>query len=132
MAEDTVKRVTGVNTLFQTMSDISISIPFSSSPSDATDAAVPVQENPSHFFQPTHDQRINTGPDIIPGPVEDLHNPGGKMCRTTSMQRVASLEHLQKRIRGDANPCGPVMQWDGMWDPEASHSVESGTKQNQA
>ncbi|XXG43597.1 hypothetical protein AAC387_Pa01g3587 [Persea americana] len=132
MAEDTVKRVTGVNTLFQTMSDISISMPFSSSPSDATDAAVPVQEDPSHFFQPTHDQRINTGPDIIPGPVEDMHNPGGKMCGTTSMQRVASLEHLQKRICGDANPCGPVMEWDGMWDPETSHSVESGTEQNQA
>lgn len=129
MAEDTVKRVTGVNTLFQTMSDISISMPFSSSPSDATDAAVPVQENPSHFFQPIHDQRINTGPDIIP--VEDVHNPGGKMGRTASMRRAASLEHLQKRIRGDANLCGPPMQWDGCWDQETSHAVESGTKQNQ-
>ncbi|XP_058086769.1 light-inducible protein CPRF2-like isoform X2 [Magnolia sinica] len=134
MAEDTVKRVTGVNTLFQTMPDISsIGMPFSGSPSETVqNAAVPVQENPNHFFQPTHDQRMNTGAtDIPPGPmVEDMHNAAGKMGQTASMQRVASLEHLQKRICGGPNPCGPV-QWDGAWDPETSNAVESSSKQNQ-
>ncbi|KAF2298459.1 hypothetical protein GH714_023640 [Hevea brasiliensis] len=30
-----------------------------------------------------------------------------KLGRTASLQRVASLEHLQKRIRGTATPFGP-------------------------
>ncbi|WCJ43886.1 Basic-leucine zipper (bZIP) transcription factor family protein [Euphorbia peplus] len=32
---------------------------------------------------------------------------GSKMGRTASLQRVASLEHLEKRIRGDATPGRP-------------------------
>jgi len=134
MAEDTVKRVTGVNTLIQTMSDVSsISMPYSSSPSDGTtDAAVPVQENPNQFFLATHEQGMTTGiPDIAHVPVEDMHNGGSKMGRTASMQRVASLEHLQKRIRGGANPCEPPMQWDGVWSPEISHAEENSNTQNQ-
>ncbi|RWR87929.1 Basic-leucine zipper domain-containing protein [Cinnamomum micranthum f. kanehirae] len=134
MAEDTVKRVTGVNTLIQTMSDASsISMPYSSSPSDGTtDAAVPVQENPNQFFLATHEQGMTTGiPDIAHVPVEDMHNGGSKMGRTASMQRVASLEHLQKRIRGGANPCEPPMHWDGVWSPEISHADETSNTQNQ-
>lgn len=38
---------------------------------------------------------------------------GGKMERTPSMQRVASLEHLQKRIRA-----GHRTPWTSPWDPE--------------
>lgn len=138
MAEDTVKRVTGVNTLFQAMPDVSsITMQYSSSPSDGTtDGSVPVHENPNQFLQPTttHDQGMNTGvADIapVPVPVEDMHNPGSKMGRTASMQRVASLEHLQKRIRGGANPCEPPMQWDGVWNPEIPNEVENSNKQNQ-
>ncbi|XP_077245430.1 light-inducible protein CPRF2-like isoform X2 [Tasmannia lanceolata] len=135
MAEDTVKRVTGVNPLFPNMSDMSsISMPFVGNPSDTnSDAAVPVQNEPNHYFQPTNDRRVYIGvSDIAPGStVEDVHNDGGKMARTASMQRVASLEHLQKRIRGGASPCGPPSHWDGGWDPETTHSIESSNKQNQ-
>ncbi|XP_058105450.1 light-inducible protein CPRF2-like [Magnolia sinica] len=134
MAEDTVKRVTGVNPLLPTMSDVSsISMPFSGSPSDAaTDAAVPVHEDPQHFFQPTHDRRMNSAvPDIAPAPaIEGVHSAGNKMGRTVSMQWVASLEHLQKRIRDGTNPCGPV-QWEGGWDPESTHTADATNKQNQ-
>ncbi|XP_030959722.1 light-inducible protein CPRF2-like isoform X3 [Quercus lobata] len=118
MAEETVKRVTGLNnTMFQGMSEMStIEMPsFDGSPSDtSTDAAVPVQDNPNHhFYQPStnnnmspHDLRVNNGLADI-SPVENVQqNPaagavsGNKMGRTASLQRVASLEHLQKRIRG--------------------------------
>lgn len=54
MAEDTVKRVTGMSPMFPTMSDISsVSIPFSGSPSEVTsDAAASVPDDPSRYFPP--------------------------------------------------------------------------------
>nr|XP_017236829.1 PREDICTED: light-inducible protein CPRF2 [Daucus carota subsp. sativus] len=115
MAEETVKRVTGLNPMFQAMSsEIStIGMPsYSGSPSDTSaDTIQDVQKQ--HFYQPApmshlpaQDQRAQNGLLQVPpidnsqqhsasGPVE-----GNKMERTSSMQRVASLEHLQKRIRG--------------------------------
>ncbi|XP_020258254.1 light-inducible protein CPRF2-like, partial [Asparagus officinalis] len=131
MAEDGVKRVTGASPMFPTMSDMSsISIPFSGSPSDATsEAAVPIQDDPNLFFQapPPNDQRTNSGlPELTssaPPPIDGIINgsmPGGKMGRTASMQRVASLEHLQKRIRGTPGSWGSG-PWDSAgWDPETS------------
>jgi len=132
MAEDGVKRVTGGSPMFPTMSDLSsISMPFSGSPSDATsDAAVPIPDDPNLFFQaPPHDHRMNTGLPEIPSvtpPVEDVINSamaGGKLGRTASMQRVESLEHLQKRICGTPGSCGSGQHWDSAgWDPEISGS----------
>ncbi|KAF5946095.1 hypothetical protein HYC85_016323 [Camellia sinensis] len=115
MAEETVKRVTGLNPLFQAMSDMStMSMPsFADSPSDTSaDAAVPVQDVPNqqHFYQSAannnHMSRIENDFVDIPSAENEQQSPGNKMGRTASMQRVASLEHLQKRIRGDASPCG--------------------------
>ncbi|KAK9083590.1 hypothetical protein Scep_030061 [Stephania cephalantha] len=149
MAEDSVKRVTGLNPFFQAMSEMSnMSMPFNSSPSDSsTDAAVPVQDHAKQpqLYQPTtntpNDPRLSNLPEISPvlpvppvppvppiTPVNDLPNTSGvnKIGRTESLQRVASLEHLQKRMRGS-------VQWDAGWDPEASQLMEgSGGKQNQA
>ncbi|CAN4108587.1 unnamed protein product [Withania somnifera] len=123
MAEETVKRVTGLNPLFQAMSEISsMAIPsFSSSPSDTSaDAAVPVQDDPKHHYYqqppsnhiPTHDPRIQNGMVDVPPIGSVQQSPatttvgGTKMGRTSSMQRVASLEHLQKRIRGEVSSGG--------------------------
>ncbi|KAG6645450.1 light-inducible protein CPRF2-like [Carya illinoinensis] len=124
MAEETVKRITGLNPMFNAMSDISsVGMPsFSGSPSDtSTDAAVPVQDNSNHlYYQPstnnnisTHGLGVNNGLADISS-VENVQEnsavaavAGNKIERTASMQRVASLEHLQKRIRGGASPCGP-------------------------
>ncbi|XP_068634301.1 light-inducible protein CPRF2-like [Aristolochia californica] len=135
MAEDTVKRVTGMNPLFPTMSDISaINMPFSSS-TDVADAAVPtVQEYPKPYFQPTHDQRLNAVIPHIPtappvGEVHGMNNSGGKIERSPSMQRVASLEHLQKRICGGAITSAPV-QWEAGWESEPSLPVDT-TKHGQ-
>ncbi|KAI3448697.1 hypothetical protein Pfo_005362, partial [Paulownia fortunei] len=120
MAEETVKRVTGLNPLFQAMSEIStMGMPsFASSPSDTSaDAAVPVQDDPKqHYYHAPSsnhltDHRIQNGLVDIP-PAENVQPKAtaaigaNKMGRTVSMQRVASLEHLQKRIREGAGSSG--------------------------
>lgn len=122
MTEETVKRITGLNTMFYPMSDISsISMPsFDGSPSDtSTDAAVPVQDDQNHHFhQPVSSNPIpsvdaGVSNDLVEIPsVDNVQQQnsatagGNKKGRTASLQRVASLEHLQKRIRGDGNPSG--------------------------
>ncbi|KAL4625781.1 hypothetical protein ACB092_05G049000 [Castanea dentata] len=64
MAEETVKRITGLNTMFHGMSEMSsIEMPtFDGSPSDtSTDAAVPVQDNPNHhFYQPSTNNNMSS------------------------------------------------------------------------
>lgn len=118
MAEGTVKRVPGMNPLLQAMSEISAlgMASFGGSPSESTDAAVPVQDIPKqpHFYQPVNNPTIPSPSPGVDANVADissidnvLQNSGAalnvssnKMGRTASMQRVASLEHLQKRIRG--------------------------------
>lgn len=48
-------------------------------------------------------------------------NHGGKMVRTPSMQRVASLEHLQKRIRNGGSCNAPA--WGG-WEMDRAAMVQ--------
>ncbi|GAB4836000.1 hypothetical protein Ancab_000918 [Ancistrocladus abbreviatus] len=119
MAEETVKRVTGMNPLLQAMSEISTLTmpPFSGSPPDSADAAVPVHNDPKqHFYQPAPSNPIPSPAQRVDNGIADISSVenvlqtaevgGSKMGRTASMQRVASLEHLQKRICGGMNPCG--------------------------
>ncbi|KAJ0526222.1 putative transcription factor bZIP family [Helianthus annuus] len=126
MAEESVKRITGFNPMVQPVSDLSTMGPmpsYSCSPSDtSTDTAVPVQDDmkQQHFYQgqPPPPPPATTNHHIpstrvpmvnLPPPVEHVQHPNPvmqevgaqKMGRTASMQRVASLEHLQKRFRGD-------------------------------
>ncbi|XP_047337321.1 light-inducible protein CPRF2 [Impatiens glandulifera] len=107
MAEETVKRMSGLNPLFQAMSEASSMGVRSfdrSSPSDTTtDTAVPIQdESKQNFYNFASDKNI----------IVEINPPAGivrgnnKMERTSSMQRVASLEHLQKRIRGGCSSKG--------------------------
>lgn len=117
MAEETVKRVTGLNPLFQTISEIPKmgSMPsFASSPSDTSaDAAAPMQDAPMQNYYQASSNNLPTGHIIQNGPVnippaENVQPKANaavgtnKMGRSVSMQRVASLEHLQKRIREGA------------------------------
>jgi hypothetical protein len=127
MAEETVKRITGLNPMFHVMPDISsMGMPsFDGSPSDnSADAAVPVQDDPNHHFyqpasnnpMPCHDMRVNNGLGDI-STIENVQqnnaavvggNKIGQTAQTASpLHRVASLEHLQKRIRGGVDSCGP-------------------------
>ncbi|XP_073277914.1 light-inducible protein CPRF2-like [Primulina huaijiensis] len=124
MAEETVKRVTGLNPLFHGMSEISsMGMPsFVSSPSDTSaDAAVPVQDDPKpHYYHTPPNNHLTTAQDLriqngsMDNPVVENSRQSAaeavganKIGRSVSMQRVASLEHLQKRIRwGGAGSSG--------------------------
>ncbi|XP_027349622.1 light-inducible protein CPRF2 isoform X2 [Abrus precatorius] len=102
MAEETVKRITGLNPMFHGMTEMSMSSMgmalYDGSPSETSaDAAVPVQEDPNHHLsQPTSN---NNG-------IESVQH------KNTSLRRVASLEHLQKRIRGGADSRAPASNGD--------------------
>ncbi|KAL8028769.1 hypothetical protein ABFX02_14G182400 [Erythranthe guttata] len=114
MAEETVKRVTGLNPILQAMSEIStMGVPsFANSPSDTSaDAAVPVQDDPKkhYYYQPPCNSNNNNNVltnETVQNGVIDIPPAKNKMGRSVSMQRVASLEHLQKRIREEAGSSG--------------------------
>ncbi|KAL2478249.1 Basic leucine zipper 63 [Forsythia ovata] len=117
MAEETVKRVTGLNPLFQAMSEIStMGMPsFGTSSDTLADAAVPVQDVPKqHYYQVPPDNHMSTNDHSIQNNlVNNIQQNaateevgGNKVGRTVSMQRVASLEHLQKQIRGGPGSSG--------------------------
>jgi hypothetical protein len=101
MAEDSVKRVTGMNALFPAVSDMSsLSMPFQGSPSDST-------SDLNSYFATQSEVGANNNymPDIASSTQEDedfvnAALAAGKIDRTASLQRVASLEHLQKRMCG--------------------------------
>ncbi|KAA3472924.1 light-inducible protein CPRF2-like isoform X2 [Gossypium australe] len=115
MAEEAVKRTTGLNPVFHALPEIPSMPSFDGYPSDtSTDAAVYEEDGPKHtLYQAaanesisTHDLRINNALADISS-VENIQSAsegsavtGNKIGRTASLQRVASLEHLQKRIRG--------------------------------
>ncbi|XP_074566804.1 bZIP transcription factor RISBZ2-like [Curcuma longa] len=109
MAEDNVKRLTGTTLSYSTISDMSsATVPFSGSLSNLSDAAVPVHDDKNQIFHTqTRDLDINPRlPEIASASSVDDIVHGGRMHRTASMQRVASLEHLQKRICGGGeNSC---------------------------
>lgn len=107
MAEDSVKRVTGMSALFPAASDMSsLSMPFTGSPSEATsDAAVPDDLN--NYFSTNSEIGGHNGymPEMASSTQEDDNFINGalatgKMGRPDSLHRVASLEHLQKRMCG--------------------------------
>ncbi|XP_047088381.1 bZIP transcription factor RISBZ2-like [Lolium rigidum] len=107
MAEDSVKRVTGMSALFPAASDMSsLSMPFTGSPSEATsDAAVPDDLN--NYFSTNSEVGGHNGymPEMASSTQEDDNFINGalvtgKMGRPDSLHRVASLEHLQKRMCG--------------------------------
>ncbi|KAL1208917.1 Basic leucine zipper 63 [Cardamine amara subsp. amara] len=83
MAEETVKRMTGFNPMFHTMPQVVSTV--SLSPSEISNSI----DTSSHVATPESSSSGNKSKGL----------GGCKMNRTASMRRVASLEHLQKRIR---------------------------------
>lgn len=101
MAEESVKRVTGLNSLFHAMSEISATgmQSFTRSPSETSaDAAVPIQDQ-RYYQSPSSNHltnlRIRNDLVEIP-PVENVQPSaaaavgGNKMGRSVPMQRLAS------------------------------------------
>lgn len=106
MAEETVKRFTGLNPMFNEISELSsmgmgMSL-FDGSPSESSaDASVPEGSN-NHFCQPASSNLMSSH-NIRADSMQMNTAAGNKIGRTNSLPRVASLEHLQNRIRGGAD-----------------------------
>lgn len=104
MAEGMVKRVTGMSPLLQSMSGIST---MRNPSSDSSDAAVPVinlyqppaQTNPVRRVETLAGPEIASAENMLSNQEASMAGVN-KMGRTPSMQRVASLEHLQKNTWG--------------------------------
>ncbi|MQL87078.1 hypothetical protein Taro_019614 [Colocasia esculenta] len=112
MAEETAKRVTGWKPMYPNMPDMSVlTVPFSGRTDEVSDATVPKRDGTSHFLEPqSQDKTMSPGlSELSPNPpqVDNAHGTatGGKMGTSASIPRVASLEHLQKRIRGEPGSC---------------------------
>lgn len=80
------------------------------------------QQAPSVVQQQQHEQQQGGG--FTGGKMEQQQGgfTGGKMGRTPSMQRVASLEHLQKRIRG--GPACNNPSWGGSFEADGNSMLE--------
>ncbi|XP_010524913.1 PREDICTED: basic leucine zipper 63-like isoform X2 [Tarenaya hassleriana] len=106
MAEETVKRITGLNPILPDVSALSVPS-FHGSPSETSaDGAVPVQDDlKNHIFRPSPNSSLvadNNVAEVSSATSKAL--TGCKTGRTASLHRVASLEHLQKRIRSAGEP----------------------------
>ncbi|CAA6653680.1 unnamed protein product [Spirodela intermedia] len=127
MAEDTVKRVTGLNPMYPSVADISsLILPIAGSPDAASDSSIPLQSDPSHFLQSLpHEQRVSpSSPGLVPGAAQVDHGCSRPLPEPLDLmhQRVAGLDHLQTRMRGPQGSPGSV-QWEAPgWDSESHGS----------
>ncbi|ONH93444.1 hypothetical protein PRUPE_8G232800 [Prunus persica] len=150
MAEDSVKRVTGINPLLLAMSNLpSVSIPSVNPMDGSTNAAVPMQPNSNQLFHPVvpnlatstlPHQRLDTGFPRDP-PISLVRNQqsnvgqptvsGSNMAEISSIQHTASVDHMQQQpqqqqLRPGVGPREPLPGWD----PQLSHAVPKNKKQS--
>ncbi|XP_066356105.1 light-inducible protein CPRF2-like isoform X2 [Miscanthus floridulus] len=100
IAEEAVRRLTGTTLMLSTAFDKpASSTPLSSCASDAASASVAIEDSMKHFLQaPLQNGQIKLD---IPNAAIPLTS-GVIGTKPASLQRVASLENLQKRIIGDS------------------------------
>ncbi|EOX94592.1 hypothetical protein QUC31_004603 [Theobroma cacao] len=135
MAEETVKRVTGINPVLLSRPNVpSVGMPFVSSPLEASTAApVPLQPNTNQFFQqpvpsiaaPMHHQGVDNsfrGNTPVPPIVNPQTEVGvNNVNETSALQHTPSLERvqdqiahsgMQKQIGPGVSPCGSMPGWE--------------------
>ena len=100
IAEEAVRRLTGTTLMLSTAFDKpASSTPLSSCASDAASASVAIEDSMKHFLQaPLQNGQMKLD---IPNAAIPLTS-GVIGTKPASLQRVASLENLQKRIIGDS------------------------------
>ncbi|KAL5561804.1 hypothetical protein UlMin_031551 [Ulmus minor] len=150
MAEETVKRVTGINPLILAMANLpGAGVPSVNNPiAPSTNASVPMQQNPNQLFHqaapgiattaPFH-QRLagnftgNPSVHLIGNPQVDVaqqrHSDvgGSKLPEMPSVQHPARVSNLQKpRVPGISSP----ESLPG-WNPEVAQQLPKNNKQNQ-
>lgn len=147
MAEETVKRLTGINPLLLAMSNASgTGLPSVNGPMDAsTNAAVPMQQNPNEIFHHAvpgitasipHQQRLDGGgfhgntPISVGNPRKDVAPQsdvrGNKLPDISSIQHAARGTNVQKQL----NPGTNVVRALPGWGPEVPPAVAKNNKQN--
>ncbi|KAG6552193.1 hypothetical protein Mapa_006041 [Marchantia paleacea] len=121
MAEDLVTRATGQPVAHppHIPASLSMSHGFSYMPGPYGASAMPPTQGYLHHGLPASSQAFPVELPSLPTGQQGL---SGKMGRTPSMQRVASLEHLQKRSRGGT--CSSTSAWGAGWDMEGPSMVE--------
>ncbi|XP_015891498.2 light-inducible protein CPRF2 isoform X2 [Ziziphus jujuba] len=152
MAEETVKRVTGINPLLLAMSNVAGTVmpSVNSAINGSTNAAVPMQQNRNQLFHqavpsiPTatpHHQRLDSSfPGNTPVPLVGNHPQievnrqsdvgGGKMVDISSIQQhTGRVANLQKQNGPGINPCGSLP--GPGWERESSQAVAKNNKHNQ-
>lgn len=127
MAEETVKRVTGLNPLLLARSDVpNVGMPLVNNPIDAsTNAGVPLQQNPNQFFHqsvpsistatPNHhslDGGFPSSTQLPPVANPQSDSEGKNMAETSMLQHAVSLEHVPQQIGHRVNPSRAVPSWD--------------------
>lgn len=142
MAEESVKRVTGLNPLLLARSSAppTMGLPFvSSSPMDVpTNAAIPMQPNPNQFLH-RPPPSISTAPlnhhSLDCGLPNNTHIPGGNPRNDSGgknatepprLQRAISIEHAQQQIGNRVDPSRGVTGWDS----GLTHTGAKSDKQN--
>ncbi|KAG6418113.1 hypothetical protein SASPL_120312 [Salvia splendens] len=102
MADESVKRVTGLNSLFHAMSEITTPgmQSFVRIPETSADAAASIQDQ--RYYQHPSNNHLNN---IIP-PNTTADIGVNKMGRSIPMQRLADSEHMQKHTREVASSSG--------------------------
>lgn len=150
MAEETVKRVTGINPVLLSRPNVpSVAMPFVSSPLEASTAApVPLQPNVNQFFHqpvpniaaPIHHQRVDNSfqGNILVPPNLNTQTEGGKNVNETSaLQHAPILERvqdqvghtgMQKQIAPGVSPTGPMP--GAGWEHGLSHAAAKNKKQS--
>ncbi|CAD6267111.1 unnamed protein product [Miscanthus lutarioriparius] len=100
IAEEAVRRLTGTTLMLSTAFDKpASSTPLSSCASDAASASVAIEDSMKHFLQAP----LQSGQMKLDIPKAAIPLTSGVIgTKPASLQRVASLENLQKRIIGDS------------------------------
>ncbi|GMI66485.1 BASIC LEUCINE ZIPPER O2 HOMOLOG 4, ARABIDOPSIS THALIANA BASIC LEUCINE ZIPPER 25 [Hibiscus trionum] len=139
MAEETVKRVTGINPGLLSRPNIPrVGMPFVSSPLEAsTVAPLPLRSNANQFFHavpsnsivaPMHHHGVDNGfvgNTLVPSDLNSHTKVGVKNVNETStLQRRPSLEGIQDQIGLGVNARGPMPGW------EPGHSADRNHKQS--
>lgn len=148
MAEETVKRVTGINPLLLAMSNVAGTgmTAVNNTINASTNAAVPMQQNPNQLFHQAvpnitpaapHCQRLDfTGNTPVPLVGHPQQNEVARQCDVGGskiaeicpiQQHTGRVANLQKQIGPGINPCGSVP--GSGWEREASHAVVKNNKQ---
>ncbi|XP_012476236.1 basic leucine zipper 10 [Gossypium raimondii] len=137
MAEETVKRVTGINPVLLSRPSVpSVPVPFVSSPLESSTGSVPLPPNTSKLFHqpvpniaaPIHHPRLDnsfTGNNL----VTPIVNPQTEIG-VENVNKTSALQHAPRGVQKQIGPCvSPCVPMPG-WEPGLPHGAATNNKQS--